>query len=313
MRFIEGEPYIDYQIAHIRDANPGNRYVEAMTDDQRRSFENLILLCKPHHELVDKRHPDRYSIEDLDEWKRLREGSFAEQLAEVGPVTEDFLADVLTQSMVEVQEQLTDALFEQEDAAMRRVEAIREDLSIERVQDAFDVAAEFSLLSPLGVRADAFPTEFYLRIQRDGGEGLVVHLDTMTQASLFNERWGPGQSFSEVMLLLAKRVQPTPLWPGSNAWNFQGALESIIDVILCGIRMKASGRSVDRIVQLVGNWILSDWDAQAVDRGYQVTYHRLDESDWYDHLSEKTWTDSGEVAQMLDHGMFLRQLAQGME
>ena len=31
--FQEGEPYINYQIAHIRDANPGNRYDSAMDDD----------------------------------------------------------------------------------------------------------------------------------------------------------------------------------------------------------------------------------------------------------------------------------------
>ena len=59
MCFIDDEPYINYQIAHIRDAMPGNRYDPAMTNDERRAFQNLILLCKPHHELVDSRHPDR--------------------------------------------------------------------------------------------------------------------------------------------------------------------------------------------------------------------------------------------------------------
>ena len=72
--FFEGEPYIDYFIAHIRDARPGNRYVADMTSDQRRSFANLILLCKPCHTLVDKAHPKEYPIEGLEAWKRERRG-----------------------------------------------------------------------------------------------------------------------------------------------------------------------------------------------------------------------------------------------
>ena len=35
IRFVAGEPHVDYHIAHIRDARPGNRYVAAMTDDDR--------------------------------------------------------------------------------------------------------------------------------------------------------------------------------------------------------------------------------------------------------------------------------------
>jgi len=37
-----GEPYIDYEIAHIRDAEPGNRFVAGMTDAERRAFVNLV-------------------------------------------------------------------------------------------------------------------------------------------------------------------------------------------------------------------------------------------------------------------------------
>jgi hypothetical protein len=71
---VEGEPYFDVEIAHIYDAHVGNRYNETMTNDDRRAFSNLILLCKPHHNLVDKRHPKRYRPEDLKAWKASREG-----------------------------------------------------------------------------------------------------------------------------------------------------------------------------------------------------------------------------------------------
>jgi hypothetical protein len=89
--FIDGEPFINYEIAHIRDAKPGNRYVKDMTDDARRSFSNVVLLCKPHHTLVDKAHPDDYSIPDLEEWKANREGGGLAALKGLGGLTEERL------------------------------------------------------------------------------------------------------------------------------------------------------------------------------------------------------------------------------
>jgi hypothetical protein len=309
LRFLDDEPYIDYQIAHIRDARPGNRYVEDMTDDDRRSFANLILLCKPHHELVDTRHPDRYSIEDLEGWKRSREGAAIDELALVGPVSEDTLAGLLTQSVADVQQQVTDALREQEAAVRRRVEAVRSDASFRRIQDAFAAADELSLLSPVGVRADVPLTEFYLRIQR-AGPRLLVHLDTRWDASVFSEPWDEDQPFSDVMLCLARQVRPTPYWPGAERWEFASSIDAMVDVLLAGLNVKARGGWINNAVQLVGSsWLLSDWEALGLDHDYQIVYRRLDESDWYEHLAGKAWTDSAEVAEMLEQGMFLRKLA----
>jgi hypothetical protein len=63
-------------IAHIRGAYSGSaRYLDSMTDDERRSFPNLVLLCKPHHDVVDRRHPDNYPPEVLADWKTAREAN----------------------------------------------------------------------------------------------------------------------------------------------------------------------------------------------------------------------------------------------
>src|SRR5436309_2288498 len=71
---IQGEPVINLQIAHIRAAEPnGPRYVPAMSDDERRSWRNLILLCTPHHNMIDKIKPDDYPVEKLEQWKSGRE------------------------------------------------------------------------------------------------------------------------------------------------------------------------------------------------------------------------------------------------
>lgn len=100
--FNNGEPYIDYQIAHIYDAKPGNRYRSDMSNEERRAFGNLILLCKPHHEEIDKRHPEKYSAEVLLEWKRRHEGGDLQPLAELGAVSEDNLAELLMEAAISI-------------------------------------------------------------------------------------------------------------------------------------------------------------------------------------------------------------------
>lgn len=114
---VDGEPIVAVEIAHVSGAKPGSaRYDELMTDVQRASFNNLILLCVPHHKLVDRIRPDDFPIETLMKWKQanepdegtsmlraLTESSLEESLARVmkdlGPyrdVTLDVNAGVLT-------------------------------------------------------------------------------------------------------------------------------------------------------------------------------------------------------------------------
>lgn len=67
---------VGVDIAHIRGAKPGSaRFDPGMRDDERAAIENLVLLCKPHHKLVDTIEPQNYSVEMLAEWKRDNEPS----------------------------------------------------------------------------------------------------------------------------------------------------------------------------------------------------------------------------------------------
>src|SRR5689334_7219772 len=60
-------------ICHIRAHNPGGpRFDSRQTGEQRNAFENLLLLCKLHHRLVDA-NPKKYSVELLSEIKELHE------------------------------------------------------------------------------------------------------------------------------------------------------------------------------------------------------------------------------------------------
>ena len=62
------------EIAHICAASPdGPRYDSKMTDDERRSIDNLILLCETCNKLVDSNEKD-YPVSLLKEWKNNHEG-----------------------------------------------------------------------------------------------------------------------------------------------------------------------------------------------------------------------------------------------
>lgn len=104
--FVGDEPVSNVEIAHIRGANPGSpRYDPTMTDDDRRSFANLVLLCKPHHEIVDKRHPDRYPPDMLSEWKAQRETAAGIDGVSLAGVTEDRLVDLIERAVAASRDQ----------------------------------------------------------------------------------------------------------------------------------------------------------------------------------------------------------------
>lgn len=103
MEVVEGEPMVAVDIAHIYGANPGSaRYEESMTDAERRAFENLILLCVPHHKLVDGRRRDESSPEMLQGWKSSNEpAEGVEALASAG-LTDEILETVMEQIVAQV-------------------------------------------------------------------------------------------------------------------------------------------------------------------------------------------------------------------
>jgi len=64
-------------ICHIEAASPGGeRYNANSTDDYRRSYENLILLCSKHH--TETNNIDKYTVDVLKKMKREHEAKFLE-------------------------------------------------------------------------------------------------------------------------------------------------------------------------------------------------------------------------------------------
>ena len=97
IRFLDGQPVCNLQRTHIRGALEGSpRYDPSMTDDERRDFSNIILLCKPHHDLIDRRAPADYPVELLTRWKQEREGADLSVLRSgIRGLTEERFAELL--------------------------------------------------------------------------------------------------------------------------------------------------------------------------------------------------------------------------
>jgi hypothetical protein len=63
------------EICHIKgDKQKAPRYGPQQTDDDRHSFENLFLLCSTHHTVIDQ-DVKTYTVEHLEDMKRLHEGN----------------------------------------------------------------------------------------------------------------------------------------------------------------------------------------------------------------------------------------------
>lgn len=70
-------------ICHIEDAEEGDRYNMNMTDKQRASFENLILLCPNHH--IETNDTNKYTVDILREMKQLHESSSISEKVKENP------------------------------------------------------------------------------------------------------------------------------------------------------------------------------------------------------------------------------------
>lgn len=71
------------KICHIAAASEGGpRFDENMTDDERRGFNNLILLCDEHHVIVDNKENEiQYTTPLLKSWKSAHEKKILELIS----------------------------------------------------------------------------------------------------------------------------------------------------------------------------------------------------------------------------------------
>jgi len=75
-------------ICHIKAKNSkGKRYDKNQTKEERHGFDNLILLCKNHHQEIDT-NARKYTVDVIREFKRQSESKFAEITPEMTSAAE---------------------------------------------------------------------------------------------------------------------------------------------------------------------------------------------------------------------------------
>lgn len=133
LKQVEGTFKIALEIAHICAANPnGERYVPEMSEDDRKSFDNLIFLCVAHHKTVDERGAEsKYSIELLRKWKADREAGAPERLRGLRDVTEEKLVTMISSAIQQRDDDIKrtlDRLEKTDSEAAALIRELREEL-----------------------------------------------------------------------------------------------------------------------------------------------------------------------------------------
>ncbi len=95
------------KICHIEAASAdGPRFNPAMTDDERRHFDNLILLCDEDHTIIDnKANESLYSVPLLKEWKKNHESKLlGEKLRSKPSLLKDAINSIANINWDEIEE-----------------------------------------------------------------------------------------------------------------------------------------------------------------------------------------------------------------
>lgn len=118
---VEQRPMMNLDVARIHALNPdGPRYDRSMTKAERNSFDNLLLLCRPHHRQVDVVAPLSYTSDMLKEWKRIAEPDTREELDFLVGMDEDKLQTALGEAITKYNMNVATALDELKALAERQ-------------------------------------------------------------------------------------------------------------------------------------------------------------------------------------------------
>lgn len=104
-------PVLNLHRSHIVSAEPGDpRDDPTYTKEQRNRFENLILLCYPHHLIIDKLEPENFPRDVLLQWKLEREKPGLSVLNGIQGLTEERLQELLSNAIDEQITSIIDAV-----------------------------------------------------------------------------------------------------------------------------------------------------------------------------------------------------------
>lgn len=107
---VNGKHVMALEIAHIHAFKPGGARYKPNLDHGVSDFANLLLLCHPHHVVVDHDGAGEYPATLLLQWKAERERDRARQLRGLGEVTPESLQELILDAFAERTEQIQQTL-----------------------------------------------------------------------------------------------------------------------------------------------------------------------------------------------------------
>lgn len=178
------------QVCHIEAAMPeGERFNPNMTNESRRHFDNLMLLCYPHH--IETNDINKYSVSTLKDMKSRHERMFSEDIV-IKTILDELRDYTKDNSFVEVSN--LNNLFtviNPNDKYGRTIEMVEDDV------EAFNLSIKkYLTLTPFSRRI------FALGIQRSHHPHSMYHLD---EDSLYVD-------FREVCRMLGRYDNDHEIW-----------------------------------------------------------------------------------------------------
>jgi pimeloyl-ACP methyl ester carboxylesterase len=231
-------------------------------------------------------------------------------------------------SSSEVDTDVTDALAERfrvewatDIASFRK---LNEQPTFEEASAAFRRGAELGMISKHGIRAELTASYVFLRIPHvdewPAYPAIPLRVETRWLEEILIHEWTPGQSFVDTLVAIAAKLRSTPYWEGERSYNPGVAFRKFADLFLYGIELIRTGYDgvTNRIFQVVGDWVIAEWEIIDKSNHYQILFRRFAESDWISHVTEKTWVNKDHfieafgTAQMLIYNqIFDGRLPQG--
>jgi hypothetical protein len=133
---VEGQPEVNVEVVRIRGDRPdGPRYVADMSDEDRSSFDNVLLFCVPHRKAVD-RDEEAHPVDLLETWKAYAAAGSRDALRSLGDVTEHRLDQLLTTAYAATGKQLAEAFSRFETFDAEAAQVIRHLVHTDRDQSA---------------------------------------------------------------------------------------------------------------------------------------------------------------------------------
>jgi len=124
-------------ICHIEASNPGGaRYNPAQSDEERQAFDNLIIMCKNHHKVIDD-DPKSYTVDRLRGLKREHEEKYSDGKELSNDVVKTMI-QAITNSAIYKADKSRDIVIKvgNDEYPIEKVYA-EEDLSVDRVSGNF--------------------------------------------------------------------------------------------------------------------------------------------------------------------------------